>query len=317
MINKVVLVDFVGPFEPSKEWLGDIKSKFNEVVITTTDAKDKLKVLKGADAILPTIHTPVTKEMIDAAGESLKYIGSFATAFHLTDTLYATSQGIKVTNLGDYSSDSVAELIFGLFISDARSLPEAMEHSKKKKDYHFAKFLGTEINGKKLGVLGAGTIGSRVARIGIGFGMNVTYFSRTEKEELNQIGAKKVDLYEIFKESDFISVCLSTNKETEGIIGKDVIDSMKKGCVMMNIGPMTLFDMEEIYKKVKKKDIKLIIDRGDEMDKKDADKFCKLENCIMTPHIGFRTNEVDVRKWEVLTNNLVQFAGGNPINVVN
>jgi len=102
--------------------------------------------------------------------------------------------------------------------------------------------MGLELKGKTLGVIGAGKIGSRIAEIGLGIGMKVIYFARSNKSVLDKRGADRKELDEVFSQSDFVSLNLALNKETEGMISREKIDLLKKGCVFINLAPPPLID---------------------------------------------------------------------------
>jgi lactate dehydrogenase-like 2-hydroxyacid dehydrogenase len=237
MFNKVVLIDFKDGDIP-QEYFERLKNSMKAFVMVSRDSA--LNEIKDADAILVTISTKVDRELIDAAPE-LKYIGVCATAFDAVDTQYAREKNIDVCNLGGYSTEAVAEFAVAALLEQIRSLRKAQEQAKEE-DYSFSNFMGEELKSKTLGVIGAGQIGGRIAEIASGFGMNIKYFSRTEKTKLDSLGAKKSELDDILQSSDYIALALSLNDQTRGILSKEKLAIIRKGCVLVNIAPMELLD---------------------------------------------------------------------------
>ena len=310
----MLLIDFKeSEIEP--KYLNRIKSTTESLTVTSSEDPNLSELLGGADAVLVKIFTKIDRAILDHA-PNLKYIGVCSTAFDAIDVAYAKERGITMCNLGGYSNEAVAEFLFAALFERARELERAKQQARKV-DFSFDSFMGMELRNKILGVIGAGRIGSRIAEIGIGIGMKVIYFSREQKSDIEKLGAVKKDLDAVLDESDFISLNLSLNKETEGIISKEKIDILKKNCIFINLSPPPLIDQEAMLNKTATGDITYIFDHSDDIDEDLAKRYIENKNCIVYPPIAFRTEEATVSRWETLVSNVENFIQGNLQNVVN
>lgn len=314
MLNKTLLIDFKKE-DIAPKYLSRIRKLFRTTKFISRDDKTLSKELADTKAAFVKIFTKVDKEFIDASPK-LKYVGVCSTAFDAIDAKYARSKKITVCNLGGYSTEAVAEFFFAALFERIRTLEEAKKQARKQ-DYSFAKFMGLELKDKILGVIGAGKIGSRVAEIGLGIGMKVVYFSRNNKPGINKLGAEKKRLDTVLSKSDFVSLNLALNKETEGIISKQKIALLKKGCVFINLAPPPLIDQKAMMKKAGKGDITFAFDHSDDIKPALAKKFLKTKNCIVYPPVAFRTVGADIARWETFVSNIENFIKGNTQNAVN
>lgn len=314
MLVKAVFIDFKET-EIEKKYLDRIKKLFKSTVFVQRDDAALLDIVKDSQVIFAKISTKIDKNLIDAAPE-LKYVGTLSTAFDAVDTKYARSKQIDVCNLGGYSTGAVSEFFFAVLFEHARELEKAKQQARNE-DYSFSQLMGYELAGKTLGVIGAGKIGSRIAEIGLGIGMKVLYSSRTVKGDIDRLGAKKSELENVLSESDFISLNLSLNKETEGIINKDKIKLLKKGSVFISLSPPPLIDQDAMAEKASSGDITFIFDHSDDIDAVLAKRFLTTKNCIVYPPAAFRTVEANTARWETFVSNIERFVSGTPQNVVN
>lgn len=313
-MRKAVFIDYKNG-EIASNIFTRLKINFETVDFCQRSDSDVLMKVKDADAFFVKISTTVDKELIDAA-PALKYIGVCSTAFDAVDTKYARSKGVSVCNLGGYSTEAVAEFFFASLFETIRDLERAKNQARKE-DYSFASFMGRELQNKTLGVIGAGTIGSRIATIGIGIGMKVIYFSRKNKPAIETLGAVKYPLEDIVKNSDFISVNLALNAETKELVSKDKVALIKKGAVLINLAPPPLLDQEAVLKKAASGDLTYIFDHSDDMDPSLVKRFLQIGNCIVYPPVAFRTIEADINRWETFVGNIEHFIKGAPTNVIN
>ena len=314
MISKAAFIDFKQE-DIKSDYFDRLKKLFSSSEFISRDDPKLLEALKDSEVIFAKMFTKIDKEFIDAA-PNLKYIGVLSTAFDAIDVEYARSKNITVCNLGGYSSEAVAEFLFGVLFEHIRELEKAKQQTRQE-DYSFDKFMGAELKDKILGVLGAGRIGSRIAEIGLGIGMKVIYFDKENKPEADKLGAKRKELDEILSQSDFISLNLVLNEETKGIINKDKVNLLKENCIFINLAPPDLIDQEAMMEKASKGDITFIFDHSDDIDASLAKRFLETKNCIVYPPIAFRTEEADTTRWETLVSNIESFVEGKPQNVVN
>lgn len=314
MISKAAFIDFKQE-DIKSDYFDRLKKLFNSFEFISRDDPKLLEALKDSEVIFAKMFTKIDKEIIDAA-PNLKYIGVLSTAFDAIDVEYARSKNITVCNLGGYSSEAVAEFLFGVLFEYIRELEKTKQQARQE-DYSFDKFMGAELKDKILGVLGAGRIGSRIAEIGLGIGMKIIYFDREDKPEVDKLGAKRKELDEVLAQSDFISLNLVLNEETKGIINKDKVNLLKRNCVFINLAPPDLIDQEAMMEKAGKGEITFIFDHSDDIDASLAKRFLETKNCIVYPPVAFRTKEADTTRWETLVSNIENFIEGKPQNVVN
>ncbi len=270
--------------------------------------------LADTDCLLAKFN-PVPKEYIDSA-PNLKYIGIMATGFGKVATDYAKEKRIVVTNVPGYSTESVAEFVFGIILEHIRELERAKKQAREGK-YDESGFTAIEIKGKIFGIIGAGRIGTRVAEIAQSFGADVRYWSRRRKSILESKGIKYDHADKLISESHFLSLHLSLTKETENFLSAERINSLKSGAIVINTAPMELVDINALEQRLAKGDITFILDHSDEMSKEDLQRLSKHENCIIYPPVGYITNEAKVNKQEIFVSNLENFLKGKPINIVN
>lgn len=304
--------------------------KFKKILVTGFDKSNldnniwvKMKRLAGSivfesasdvDCLLSKFNK-VDKKMIDKLPR-LKYIGVLATGYGTVDIGYAQRKKIVVSNIPGYSTESVAEWVFGLILEHLRDLERAKQVGRNG-DFSGNGFSAYEIKGKTFGVIGLGRIGQRVAEIAQGYGAKVIYWSRNRKKEIEKRGVRYEPIDTLIPKCDFLSLHLNKTKETEMILNKKRINLIKKGTVVINVAPMELVDLSALINRLKKSDITFIFDHPDEMEKKDVNKIAQYKNCLVYPPIGFITKEARVIKQETFVSNLINFLKGQPSNKVN
>ena len=270
--------------------------------------------VKDAD-ILVIANMPLSGQVIDAA-ENLKYISVAFTGYDHIDLDKCKEKGIKVSNAGGYSTNSVAELVFGLTIGLLRNiviLDDIVREEGTKIGY--GQF---DLKGKTLGILGTGEIGSAVAELGLAFGCNVVAFSRSEKQELIDKGVEYMLLEEVLKTSDIVTIHMPLTDETKGMINKDRLDLMKATSLLINTGIGPIVDNNELAKALEAGVI-----AGAGLDRVDMEPpiptdypLLNAPNTIIVPHIGFATTEALVRRAEITFNNIVMWKKGEQENIV-
>lgn len=314
MFSKALFIDFKES-DIGANYFDRVKKLFESYEFVLRDNPKLTDSLKNTDVIFAKIFTKIDKGVIDAT-PNLKYIGVLSTAFDAIDAKYARQKNVSVCNLGGYSTEAVSEFFFASLFEQVRELERAKQQARQK-DYSFDKFMGLELRGKTLGVVGAGKIGSRIVEIGLGMGMKLIYFARSNKLALDKRRAERKELDEVLSQSDFVSLNLALNKETEGIISKEKVSLLKKGCIFISLAPPLLIDQEAMMEKAGKGDITFIFDHSDDIDPALAKRFLATKNCIVYPPTAFRTEEANTARWETLVSNIENFIAGKPQNVVN
>lgn len=274
-----------------------------------------LDSLKDTDCLLVSFGLTIDKGIIDAA-PNLKYIGVLATAFGKIDVDYAKKKDIIVCNLAGYSSESVAEFTIAAILEYIRGL-EIGKRRGRDGNYDETGIPAWEIKNKVFGIIGLGSIGRRVAEIALGFGADTRYWSRNRKKDAEKKGIKYESLDSLIKKSDFLSINLAQNKDTEDIFNKTRFRNAKVGGVIINTGPMELVDLDGLVSRLKKKDMAFILDHSDEMTKENLKKISGFENCIIYPPMAYITKEAAITRQEMFTSNMENFLKGKPQNIVN
>lgn len=239
--------------------------------------------------------------------KNLKGICLATTAFDWIDLKYCKENNIIVTNIPKYSTDSVAEYAIFLMLALAKKFPLQI-----KKDYkmeYSKSMLTTEIRNKTLGIIGLGTIGSKIAEIGSSLGMNVIYWNRTKKD----CNYKNVDLETIFTTADFIIPTFATNEETKKLISDDLINKMNNNSLINVINnPKEIYNHELLIKRAEEGKISYafeIYDAGKKM-------YDYKGNIMATAPYAFYTKEAIERLLEIWTKNAISIANDSPQNIV-
>ena len=310
---KIVIVDHIYLEE---EHIKKLRS-FSDLEIFEEPPKkpDELKERIRAADIVIVGWTNLTKNIIDSA-KKLKMISIWATTCHYVDLEAARERGIVVTHVPGYATEAVAEHAFALLLAAIRRLPSADKHVRTG-DFDWRPFGGSELAGKTLGIIGTGAIGCRVAEIAKAFKMQILGYDKYPNlKRAEEIGMKYVDLYTLLKESDFITLHVTLTSETEGLIGKKEIEAMKKGAVIINTSQGKIIDEKDLIDALKSGKLSYAgLDVFEEEPPAKDDPLFKLDNTILSPHIGFHTVEAAKRCTDICIDNVVKFLGGHSQNV--
>lgn len=277
--------------------------------------EETLKVrVKDAD-ILVIANMPLSGVVIDAA-EKLKFISVAFTGVDHLDLNKCKEKGIRVSNAAGYSTNSVAELAFGLMISLLRNivvLDDVIRDGGTKTGY--GQF---DLKGKTLGVLGTGEIGSCVAEIGLAFGCNVIAYNRSENTELINKGVIYKSLEEVLSQSDIVTIHMPLNNETKGIINKERLELMKPSSFLINTARGPIVDNKALAVAL---DSGVIAGAG--IDVFDMEPPLPMDyelldapNVILVPHIGFATEEAMVRRANITFKNISMWEEKNQQNII-
>ena len=259
----------------------EIESAGNELVLLEkyTDASQLLDAVKDADAMIVR-SDKVTPAVLDAA-PNLKIVVRAGAGYDNVDTAYAKEKGVVVENTPGQNSNAVAELVFGLLVYAVRNFYNGKA--------------GTELKGKKLGILAFGNVGRNVARIAKGFGMDVyAYDAFCPKDAIEEAGVHAVDSQDaLFEECDIVSLHIPATPETRGSIGYALVSKMRKGGIVINTARKEVVAEPELLKLMaEREDLKYITDI-----KPDADAdFAKFEGrYFSTPKkMGAQTAEANI-----------------------
>lgn len=269
---------------------------------------------KDAEALLVGFEIIINTEVL-AAAPKLRYIGVLGTAFDRVDSSAAKQRGIVVTNLPGYSTEAVAEWVFGVLLEHLRDLSRAKQGATQG-NYSPAGFSGSEIKGKVFGVIGLGRIGARVAEIALGFGADVRYWSRTRKKDMEARGVKYERLDELIRQADFLSLHVAGTKDTENLLNRELMMKMKPGVVIVNTVSMKTIDVEALEEQLKRGEVTIIRMHSRSLTPGQWERLSKYKNFIVYPAMTNLTVEANSARDETFVGNVEQFLLGKPENVV-
>lgn len=270
--------------------------------------------IRGADIVIVG-WSNLTKKIIDSA-QSLKMISIWATTCHYVD-LEATSQrGIVVTHVPGYGTEAVAEHVFALLLAAIRKLLLADTHVREGK-FDWRPFRGTELAGKTIGIVGTGAIGCRVGEIAKGFGMRILGCDiQPNVKKAQEIEMKYVDLQTLLRESDVVSLHLTLTPKTERLVGRREIAMMKNGAVIINTSQGKVMDENALADALGWGKISYAgLDVFEQEPSGRGNPLFKLENTVLTPHVGFHTLEAVKRCTDICIDNVTKYLEGRPQNI--
>lgn len=294
------------------------KEKDIEVDVKIGIKSEELKVCIGEyDALLVRSETKVTKDIIESA-KNLKVIGRAGVGVDNIDVPVATRAGIIVMNAPDANTISTAEHTISLIMSLSRNIPQACSSLKSKK-WDRKKFIGVELNGKTLGVIGLGRIGTEVVKKALSFGMKViVYDPFIQADKALKLEAKFVSLDELLKESDYITVHTPLTKDTKHIISDKEFEKMKEGVRIINSARGGIIDEVALYKSLKNGKV---AGAGLDVFEKEPpleSPLLELDNVVVTPHLGASTEEAQIKVSIATVEQVIDVLKGRSIrNAVN
>jgi glycerate dehydrogenase len=274
---------------------------------------------QSADIILT--NKVVINSSVISSLPALKYIGVLATGFNVVDLASAKKFGITVTNIPAYSTDSVAQMVFAHILNFTQRIElhsESVKNGNWTSNVDFSYHLTpqTEIAGKTLGIIGFGRIGQAVAKIGQAFGMKIIFYYPGQKD-FNALKDMQVNLIELFRMSDFISINCPLTSENSGFINKSILRYAKPDSFIVNTGRGQLVNEMDMADALNKG---IIAGFGTDVLSSEPptpdNPLLSARNCFITPHIAWATLEARNRLLSVAIENIKCYLGGNPINVV-
>jgi len=239
-----------------------------------------------------------TSRVISAA-KHLKVIGRHGVGVDNIDLKTATKKGVIVTYTPLANTESVADLTLAALLALTRMIPMA-DKSVKEGDWSPLKFIGMELLGKKIGIIGLGNVGSKVAKRAASFGMKIlAYDPYIDEGKAKDLGAKLVELATLLKESDVVTIHVPLVKETIGMIGEKELKMMKSEAFLINVARGKIVDEKALVEALKRGEIKGAAVDVFEKEPPDPDNpLLKLDNVILTPHIGAYTLEA-IRRMDI------------------
>jgi len=276
----------------------------------------------NVDAVVSLLSDEIDAEVFGAA-RKLKVVAQMAVGFDNIDVKLATKRGIYVTNTPEVLTETTADFAWALLMAVARRFVKADRYvrtGKWKVSWHPTMLLGRDVHGATIGIVGAGRIGSSVAKRAKGFNMKILYYDVVPRPEVEkELGAKNVDLDTLFKESDFISVHVPLTKQTYHMINTEKLRLMKKTAYLINNSRGSVIDEKALYRALKEE---WIAGAGLDVFEREPTQLdnplLMLDNVVVAPHISSSSHETRSRMAEMVAENLIAFFEGTiPPNLVN
>lgn len=308
------------------ESLNPLLNSEHEVIVSEFDrplvAEEFLERAKGADAVLSFLTDKVDAEVIDAIGPQIKIFANYAVGFNNINIEDATSKGVVITNTpSDEVNESVAEFAWSLMLALSRRIVEADEATRRGA-YHGwepSVFLGNNMVGKTLGIVGMGRIGSMTARRAQGWNMRVLYSNRKHDEQAEQeLGVEYAEFDRLLAESDFVSLHVPLTDETRNMMNKDAFSKMKRGAILINTARGPVVHEQDLVNSLRDGHL-----GGAGLDVFENEptinpELIAMENVILTPHIASATWQArDKMGEQSVTSILKVLRGEKPDSLVN
>ena len=315
---KIVVLEPLGVSGAYVDKLAEgLRAAGHELIYWDTKVTDTPSLIeRGQDAdILVVANMPLKGEVIEGCPR-VKYIAVAFTGVDHVDLAACRKRGIAVSNAAGYSTNAVAELVFGLAIGLYRSIPACDQRARTggTKDG----LVGPELHGKTMGIVGTGAIGRRVAAIASAFGCKLLAYSRTEREEMKALGAEYVTLEELMERSDIVSLHVPVTDGTRGLIGRELLAKMKNSAILINTARGPVVDNAALAEALENGSI-----AGAGIDVFDMEPpipgdypLLTAPHTILTPHVAFATDEAMEIRADITISNIEHWIAGDQINVI-
>ena len=279
--------------------------------------EELIERIQGARVVV-TKELPVGADLLSQFPDTVKLIVEAGTGYNNIDLNAAKERGITVCNIPAYSTERVAHTVIMMILNFASTMQKQIGMLAKGDRSNFTQHLQvshTEVNGKTLGVVGAGHIGMEVIKVAKALGMNILVHTRTPKADGD--GIRYVSLDELLENSDYITLHCPLNEQTKYMINKEAISKMKPSAVIVNTGRGPLINEADLCEALAAKRI-----AGAGLDVQEVEPPAEdsplytLDNVIITPHMGWKGLETRQRLVGIVRDNVQAFFKGEPINVV-
>ena len=302
----------------------DKASKTFEPIFNTNDelySQSKvIELSNGCDGILTSLTDKMDKETINKLPETIKIISNFAVGFGNIDLEAAKKRGIAVTNTPEVLSDATAEIGVLLILGACRRAAEGIEAAREGGWKWSADYLiGKQLTGTRLGILGMGRIGQKIAKIAKSLGMIIHYHNRSKLKDDKEDGAIYHDnIKSLFSVSDVLSICCPATKETENMINKETVEFFPKGAIITNVARGDIIEDEALIDALNRRKIYAV---GLDVYKNEPNLnpgYLKIKTAFILPHLGSATKDTRIAMANLAIDNIEEFfKTGNCANKVN
>ena len=286
--------------------LYDVKLNSNDELYS----QNKLvEMSEGCDGILSALTDKLDEETINKLPQSIKILSNFAVGFGNIDLEAAKKRGIAVTNTPEVLTDATAEIGILLILGACRRAAEGIEGARSSNWKWSADYLiGKQLTGSRLGILGMGRIGKKIAKIAKSLGMIIHYHNRSKLSPDQENGAVyQKDLKSLMSVSDVLSVCCPASKETVNMINKETLEFLPKGAVVTNVARGDIVDDEALIDALNRRKVYAV---GLDVYKGEPNLnpgYLKHKSAFILPHLGSATKETRTAMANLAIDNLEEF----------
>ncbi len=262
-----------------------------------------LELLPKADGLIALLNVRVDSELL-AAGKRLKIVANFAVGYDNVDLAEATRRGVVVTNTPDVLTDATADFAFTLLLAAARRLGEGerLVRAGAWQGWAPGLLLGTELRGRRLGVVGAGRIGRALLQRAKGFAMDLVYDSPRQMPEAEALGARHVSREELLATCDFVSLHCPLSQNTKGLIDAKALATMKPTAILVNTARGACVDHEALADALESGAIAGAGLDVFENEPQVPERLLELESVVLAPHIASATLSARTKMAEICAN---------------
>jgi len=302
-----------------------IKERFDTEVWSEYAPPPKNVIIEKAakvDALATLLSDKIDAEVFDAA-PNLKIVSQLAVGFDNIDVKEATKRGIYVTNTPGVLTETTADFAWALLMAVARRVVEADKYvrtGKWKVGWHPSMFLGRDVYGATLGIIGLGRIGSSIAKRAKGFDMKILYYDVARRENLEkELGIEYAEIDALLQKADFVTINVPLLKATYHLMDEEKLRLMKKTAILINNARGPVIDEKALYKALTEGWIAGAgLDVFEQEPTPQNNPLLTLENVVVAPHISSASFETRSRMAEMVAENLTAFFEGKvPPNLVN
>jgi glyoxylate reductase len=285
---------------------------FEPILNTNDELYSQSKIIemsKGCDGILSSLTDKMDKQTIDKLPDSIKIISNFAVGFGNIDLDAAKKKGIAVTNTPEVLSDATAEIGVLLILGACRRAAEGIEAAREGGWKWSADYLiGKQLTGTRLGILGMGRIGQKIAKIAKSLGMVIHYHNRSKLKAEKEDGAIYHDnIKSLFSVSDVLSICCPATKETENMINKETVEYFPKGAIITNVARGDIIEDEALIDALNRRKIYAV---GLDVYKNEPNLnpgYLKIKTAFILPHLGSATKDTRIAMANLAIDNIDEF----------
>ncbi|HEX6781005.1 MAG TPA: D-glycerate dehydrogenase [Solirubrobacterales bacterium] len=300
--------------EPAVELLrkaGEVRIDERETAIPRADL---LELVAGAEAVIALLGDRVDDELLEAAGPQLRCVANVAVGYDNVDVAAAERRGVVVTNTPGVLDDATADLTMALILAATRRLAEGDRLVRSGRDWSWGMgfMLGSSLQGKRLGIVGLGGIGRRVAQRARAFGMEIAYHQRNpaSAEVEAALGAERLPLEGLLATADVLSLHCPLTPETHHLIGAEQLAAMKPSAVLVNAARGPIVDEAALAEALAERRIAAAGLDVYEREPRVEPRLLDLDNVVLSPHLGSATVETRTAMAELAARNAISVLSG-------